>query len=414
MTAKTDINPGVNDPPDTVRIKGGYVYHTGPSPQTTDSLYWNVLNSKFTVTEMMDNHLYDGMRLDFTGWTEQGSHSYYSDYYSSHSWESKVIHYDTDFYLEAHYKKNHEITVQNSLVNLGNIGQVTIEDTVKNLPLTEPYLILKNDQITLKAIDTTVNFINYTFDHWSYQNSTLREITFIPQDSMTVTAYFTGIPQRVTGIHITDTPVGAHIHLEWDPHPNSTCQYKIWRSIKHSGITTGGYVATQTHSDTFWLDPDYIRTYSYTEDLLGYEIRAYYPTEGTTADQYWVTFTFGGEGGGGGGQIFIPDIADMSTPEFLNENGSEIKDGIKAFPNPFNPSTTIAYSISRDANVDISIYDMSGRLVNKLFRGFRQRGSYRVVWSGKNTDGLPVGSGIYLLCMRGDKEQFVKRLIMLK
>lgn len=412
VIARTNINPGPGDPLDNVRIftySGGT--QTGPSPQTSPLLSWK---SYFSVTEMMDNDLYDGMRLIFTGWKEKGDGHFYEVKHSSHSWNSKVYHYATDFYLEAQYSKNYEITVENSMVNLGNTGEMEIDDVVYNLPLSSPYLNRSTYNLKLRAVDNTINGIIYKFDHWSYNGSSSREITFIPTSAMTVTDYFTGTPQKVTGIY-SNTPIGAYIHLYWTAHPNSTCQYKIWRKVKpKNGTETTEFMATLSHSVTNWTDPDYMRTSGYSEDLLSYDIRAYFPTEGSSAETNYTTFVYGESGEGGGGGPFIPNIADMSPLELFNENKSDTKNEIKAFPNPFNPSTTIAYRLSRDGNLDLSIYDMSGRLVKILYRGFALSGSYSVVWNGVNVEGRSVGSGIYLLRMNDGREQFVKRLIMLK
>jgi hypothetical protein len=52
------------------------------------------------------------------------------------------------------------------------------------------------------------------------------------------------------------------------------------------------------------------------------------------------------------------------------------------YPNPFNPSTSIEYHIDRSSMVELSVYDINGRLVRTLFSGRREQGDYRHLWNG--------------------------------
>ena len=51
-----------------------------------------------------------------------------------------------------------------------------------------------------------------------------------------------------------------------------------------------------------------------------------------------------------------------------------------AYPNPFNPSTSISYDISSEMNVNISVYDVRGRMVAELVSGIKDQGRYEVMW----------------------------------
>jgi hypothetical protein len=65
-------------------------------------------------------------------------------------------------------------------------------------------------------------------------------------------------------------------------------------------------------------------------------------------------------------------------------------------PNPFNPSTTISFSLPRDMTVDLVVYSMQGRPVRRLLQGRRDAGTHQVVWDGTDEFGREVPSGIYL------------------
>jgi hypothetical protein len=65
------------------------------------------------------------------------------------------------------------------------------------------------------------------------------------------------------------------------------------------------------------------------------------------------------------------------------------------YPNPFNSSTTIQFEIRERATVRLSIYDITGRLINTLFNEAREAGYYTVNWNSTDLMGKPVASGVY-------------------
>ena len=93
---------------------------------------------------------------------------------------------------------------------------------------------------------------------------------------------------------------------------------------------------------------------------------------------------------GGGGNITLPveitDIESLPT-QFTIE---------PAYPNPFNPSTTIRYGIPNTQEVTISIYDLRGRLVNILFKAEQPAGWYEITWNGQINNGSLAPAGMYI------------------
>ncbi len=85
-----------------------------------------------------------------------------------------------------------------------------------------------------------------------------------------------------------------------------------------------------------------------------------------------------------------------------------------AYPNPFNPSTTIRYDLAKDGYVSIAVYDVLGRQVRSLFNGEQAAGSFDLQWNGLDDLGCQVSSGIYLVRFqtgnftRTQKVMFVK------
>jgi hypothetical protein len=80
-----------------------------------------------------------------------------------------------------------------------------------------------------------------------------------------------------------------------------------------------------------------------------------------------------------------------------------------AFPNPFNPATSISYQLSADSYVSLKVYDTAGRLVTTLMDGWRGAGEHRAVF-----DGLRMSSGIYLVRLEAGGYSQVRKMAMLK
>jgi len=79
------------------------------------------------------------------------------------------------------------------------------------------------------------------------------------------------------------------------------------------------------------------------------------------------------------------------------------------YPNPFNPTTTISYSIPIAGDVRISVYDITGREVTKLVESFQQAGSYAVAWDGSSS-----ASGIYFYRVTVNGLSFSNRMVLMK
>jgi hypothetical protein len=84
------------------------------------------------------------------------------------------------------------------------------------------------------------------------------------------------------------------------------------------------------------------------------------------------------------------------------------------FPNPFNPSTTIEYQVSKLMNVKLNIYNSIGQLIKNLLNEEKSVGDYSIVWNGKDNNGNLVSSGTYYYQLQtGDYVQ-AKKMILIK
>ncbi len=92
-----------------------------------------------------------------------------------------------------------------------------------------------------------------------------------------------------------------------------------------------------------------------------------------------------------------------------NANGPVTEYGIENYPNPFNPTTTIAYQLPKDGKVTIKIYDAIGRVVTTLVDEFKPSGRYSVQF-----DASRLASGIYFYSIRSGNYNAVKKMLLLK
>jgi len=83
-------------------------------------------------------------------------------------------------------------------------------------------------------------------------------------------------------------------------------------------------------------------------------------------------------------------------------------------PNPFNPSTSIAFYLPERSHVRIDVYDVTGRLVTTLTDGTRSGGSHTVEWNGSDTSGRSAASGVYFYRLVAGKSVQTKKMILLR
>ena len=84
------------------------------------------------------------------------------------------------------------------------------------------------------------------------------------------------------------------------------------------------------------------------------------------------------------------------------------------FPNPFNPVTTIGFSIPENANISLSIYNVSGEKIIDLVNSQAEAGYYSVSWDGKSHSGAPASSGLYFYSLKSESFSTVKKMILMK
>ena len=84
------------------------------------------------------------------------------------------------------------------------------------------------------------------------------------------------------------------------------------------------------------------------------------------------------------------------------------------YPNPFNPVTSLRYDLPEDGLVNITIYDMMGRIVKTLINTKQSSGYKSVQWNATDNLGQPVSAGVYLYSIETKDFRQTKKMILLK
>jgi hypothetical protein len=87
---------------------------------------------------------------------------------------------------------------------------------------------------------------------------------------------------------------------------------------------------------------------------------------------------------------------------------------VVAFPNPFNPQTSVRVRAPAGSRVDVAVYDVAGRRVRRLWSGVVGEPERLVAWDGRGDDGDRVASGAYLVRATAGGRSGAVKVILLK
>ena len=183
--------------------------------------------------------------------------------------------------------------------------------------------------------------------------------------------------------------VNGHVNLQWTAsEPEISTRYQIWRK------TYGGFndseliqnwtqIALTDSGVTSFLDT---QMYPGVDNYVFYKIRA--------------------QNGAGDN---ISDFSNLLSTRAMYELAKEFTEIPtealhnyilrKPFPNPFNPTTVIAFGIPESSPVIIQIFDMTGRLIKSYDERYLQAGQYTLICDASNSNGERVSAGVYIVRM---------------
>jgi hypothetical protein len=117
------------------------------------------------------------------------------------------------------------------------------------------------------------------------------------------------------------------------------------------------------------------------------------------------------------GSIQIDNSRDCYYVSFKgnqNDTPAPVEIEITNFPNPFNPETTLFFSLSTEQEIELTVYNLKGQKVKQLAKGQFPSGKNSVVWNGTDDNGKQVGSGLYFYKLKTSEKTVSKKMLLLK
>jgi len=152
-----------------------------------------------------------------------------------------------------------------------------------------------------------------------------------------------------------------------------------------------------------------------TSELTDYSFDDVFPVFQETTYFYWLeSVDYSGET-----ESFGPISLTIPENEWENPNSPEIPKNYglyQNYPNPFNPSTEISFIMKENCIAELSVYNIKGEKITTLFqnKSISKDELIRINWNGEDDFGKAVSSGIYLYKLRTNKENFVRKMILMK
>lgn len=117
---------------------------------------------------------------------------------------------------------------------------------------------------------------------------------------------------------------------------------------------------------------------------------------------------------GSQGDLGSPGYANTASTFTGKPAGMVRSFALTVFPNPFNPETTIRYTLKKNGPVTLAVFDITGKKVVSLVEERQTAGSYTVRWAGSDGLGRRVGSGVYLIVLKSGQTRTARKVTFLQ
>jgi len=220
----------------------------------------------------------------------------------------------------------------------------------------------------------------YTITFYAYDPDSLFDSDDV---SFTITAYppvVSDIPDQTIFLGDSFAPINLSDYVEDPDTPDSMIVWEWYNSgPDHVDIQVIDQIAYITPLDPDWTGSDIVLFTAHYEPVF--------------ADSDYVTFTVL--------PLSVGSVNPGKIPSAYSLN--------PAYPNPFNPSTTISFALPHASNVDLVVYDASGRRMMTLCSGNHAPGYYNVT-----ADFSRFASGIYLVSLKAQDYSAVQKIVLIK
>jgi len=108
---------------------------------------------------------------------------------------------------------------------------------------------------------------------------------------------------------------------------------------------------------------------------------------------------------------FVPNAAPTPVAPPPSVPSAELDQN---YPNPFNPSTRIPFTLAQSGHVLLRVFDVNGAYVATVHDGNLNQGRHSLEWAGRNDNGQPVASGMYLYTLTTNRQTLSRKMVVLK
>ena len=181
----------------------------------------------------------------------------------------------------------------------------------------------------------------------------------------------------------------------------------------------GGYAFN--NNDGIYIDGENIKWFIVDEKLVSfdgtnwikYDNKHTGPVELVTVDNDNILWIYGYNGGKANLKSF--DKGDL-TPVLVEKSQKKpaLLDITGNYPNPFNPSTTIEYSLAESGFTELAVYNIAGQKIKSLVSSEMTAGRHSVMWDGYDDHGNAVSSGVYLSRLKSGEKVTTQRMLFMK
>jgi hypothetical protein len=120
-----------------------------------------------------------------------------------------------------------------------------------------------------------------------------------------------------------------------------------------------------------------------------------------------------------GDEVLVDNVTlrEAGTPDAVEQRVDQIPTAFTLYPNypnPFNPTTEISFSIEKAGTVNLAVYNQKGQLLTTLVNGHQTAGRSSVIWNGRDANGQSQPSGIYYARLSGDGVSKTIKMLLMK
>ncbi|MDZ7316322.1 MAG: cellulase family glycosylhydrolase [candidate division KSB1 bacterium] len=116
-------------------------------------------------------------------------------------------------------------------------------------------------------------------------------------------------------------------------------------------------------------------------------------------------------------EIYIDRVRVVDPATLIREQGGVVPGEFALhanYPNPFNPSTTISYTLAETGQTTLAVYNVRGEKVAELVNAMQTAGDYAVQWNGRDMNGKEVPSGIYFYRLKSNNQERTRRMVLMR